>query len=428
MTAPTTNRSPGRSRTDRSRAEATEGEQHRERGGLRTARIVLARVLASGSPNFFLLFGTTLFLVLFGLTMVLSSSSVTSYVRSDDSFGGFFRQGGFALLGVPLMLVVSRVPIRFWKKATPLLLGAGCVLQLLVLFSPLGWEVGGNRNWLRIGGFTMQPSEIIKLALALWLGLLLARRYRGPKDWKDALMPVLIVAGGSIGLVLGGGDLGTVLILAGIVLAALFYANVQMKVLIPIVLVGAVGAVLFAVSSENRLTRIMSFLGDCSGSEQYETSCWQPVHGTWAMASGGIFGVGLGNSKAKWSWLPAADNDYIFAIIGEELGLIGAIVVLALFVVLAIAFFRIIHASTDPFVRITTGAVMVWLIGQAFVNIGVVLGVLPVLGVPLPLISSGGTALLSSLLAIGVVLSFARNQTSPSDGAAARAAKKAAAR
>ena len=162
MTAPTTSRPAGRSRTE---------PRGKDRNGARSARIVLSKVFASHSPNFYLLFGTTLFLVLFGLTMVLSSSSVTSYVRSDDSFGGFFRQGGFALLGVPLMLVVSRVPIRFWKKATPLLLGAGCVLQLLVLFSPLGWEVGGNRNWLRIGGFTMQPSEIIKLALALWLGV-----------------------------------------------------------------------------------------------------------------------------------------------------------------------------------------------------------------------------------------------------------------
>ncbi|QHC70138.1 putative lipid II flippase FtsW [Rathayibacter sp. VKM Ac-2801] len=418
MTAPTTSRPSGRSRTE---------PRGKDRGGARSARIVLSKVFASHSPNFYLLFGTTLFLVLFGLTMVLSSSSVTSYVSSDDSFGGFLRQGGFALLGIPMMLVVSRLPLGVWKRVTPILLIAGCVLQCLVLFTPLGDSVGGNRNWIRLGAFSMQPSEIIKLALALWLGLLLARRYRSPKDWKDALIPVLIVGGAAIGLVLIGGDLGTVVIMAGIVLAALFYANVQMKVLVPIVVVGAIGAVLFAVSSDNRLTRIMSFLGDCSNVEEYQNSCWQPVHGTWAMASGGIFGVGLGNSKAKWSWLPAADNDYIFAIIGEELGLIGAIVVLALFVVLAVAFFRVIHASADPFVRISTGAIMVWLIGQAFVNIGVVLGVLPVLGVPLPLISSGGTALLSSLLAIGVVLSFARTQTAPLPGAGVLRRRKAAA-
>ncbi|PPI03045.1 putative lipid II flippase FtsW [Rathayibacter sp. AY1D1] len=418
MTAPTTSRPAGRSRTE---------PRGKDRSGARSARIVLSKVFASHSPNFYLLFGTTLFLVLFGLTMVLSSSSVTSYVSSDDSFGGFLRQGGFALLGIPMMLVVSRLPLGVWKRVTPILLIAGCVLQCLVLFTPLGDSVGGNRNWIRLGAFSMQPSEIIKLALALWLGLLLARRYRSPKDWKDALIPVLIVGGAAIGLVLIGGDLGTVVIMAGIVLAALFYANVQMEVLVPIVVVGAIGAVLFAVSSDNRLTRIMSFLGDCSNVEEYQNSCWQPVHGTWAMASGGIFGVGLGNSKAKWSWLPAADNDYIFAIIGEELGLIGAIVVLALFVVLAVAFFRVIHASSDPFVRISTGAIMVWLIGQAFVNIGVVLGVLPVLGVPLPLISSGGTALLSSLLAIGVVLSFARTQTAPLPGAGVLRRRKAAA-
>jgi cell division protein FtsW len=419
MTAPTTSRMPGRSRTESGKSK------DRERTGARTARIVLSKVFASESPNFYLLFGTTLFLVLFGLTMVLSSSSVTSFRSSSDSFGGFLRQGIFAVLGVPLMLLVSRFPIALWKRVTWPLLIVGCILQMLVLFTPLGYAVGGNKNWLYLGGFTMQPSEVLKLALVLWLGLVLERRLRYKQDWKHALIPVLPIGGFALFLVLLGGDLGTVMIMAGILLAALFYSNVRLRIILPIVLVGAVVSVLFAISTENRRTRIFSFLTDCSGPGQYETSCWQPLHGTWAMASGGVFGVGLGNSKAKWSWLPAADNDYIFAIIGEELGLIGAIVVLALFVVLAVAFFRIIHAATDPFVRVTTAAVMVWLIGQAFVNIGVVLGVLPVLGVPLPLISSGGTALLSSLLAIGVVLSFARTQTTglPHLGAARRTGK-----
>src|SRR5690606_39262898 len=142
----------------------------------------------------------------------------------------------------------------------------------------------------------------------------------------------------------------------------------------------------------------------------YADVCWQVQHGTWALASGGLFGVGLGNSKAKWNWLPEADNDFIFAVIGEELGLIGAIVVLVLYVVMAIAFARILRGTTDPFARTVTGAVMVWVVGQAMVNIAVVLGLLPVLGVPLPLISAGGSALIATLLAIGVVLSFARTQ------------------
>jgi cell division protein FtsW len=157
------------------------------------------------------------------------------------------------------------------------------------------------------------------------------------------------------------------------------------------------------------MERILLWVNGCTA-DDYSSLCWQPQHGLFALAAGGFFGVGLGNSKAKWSWLPEAHNDFIFAIIGEELGMLGALVVLLLFVVLAIAFVRIIRASRDPFARIAASAVMVWVIGQAFVNIGVVLGLLPVLGVPLPLISAGGSALISTLLAIGIVLSFARNK------------------
>jgi cell division protein FtsW len=162
------------------------------------------------------------------------------------------------------------------------------------------------------------------------------------------------------------------------------------------------------MTSASRQYRINAWLSGCTDSNQYQDLCWQPVHGMWALASGGVFGVGLGNSKAKWSWLPEADNDYIFAIIGEELGLIGAVVVLALFIVLAVSMIKVIRQSDDPFVRTVTGGILAWIIGQALVNIAVVLGLLPVLGVPLPLISAGGSALIMTLVAIGVVLSFAR--------------------
>jgi cell division protein FtsW len=179
-------------------------------------------------------------------------------------------------------------------------------------------------------------------------------------------------------------------------------------------LIGVGAAIVLAVVSPNRMTRIMSFLNEsCTQlSGEISSSCWQPLHGTWALANGGILGVGLGNSKAKWSWLPAADNDYIFAIIGEELGLIGCIVVLGMFILLAFAFLRIMRSATTVQAKVSTAAVMVWIIGQAFVNIAVVLGVFPVLGVPLPLISAGGTALLTTLVAIGIVLSFARGDRS----------------
>jgi cell division protein FtsW len=370
-----------------------------------SARISLGQAFTAESGNYFLLLGTTLFLVLLGLVMVLSSSSIDSYNGSQGFFGVFWKQGMFALIGIPLMLVISRLPLAVFKRfAWPAVFVAVCV-QLLV-FTPLGIEVGGNLNWIGIGSVNFQPSELVKLALVVWMGAILTKKEALLGRFGHVAIPILPVAGGAILLVLVGGDLGTVMIMAGLVFGALFFAGIKLRMLALPLIVAAFVAVVVAFSSESRTTRIMSFLSGTNA--DYEGTDWQAQHGEWALASGGVLGVGLGNSRAKWSWLPAADNDYIFAIIGEELGLVGAIVVLILFVALAIAFIRIIRSTNDMFSRVVTGAVMVWLIGQAFVNIAVVLGVLPVLGVPLPLISSGGSALLTTLAAIGVVLAVAR--------------------
>lgn len=373
-----------------------------------TARINLGKAFRADSPNFFLLLGVTIVLVVIGLVMVLSASSVDSFLKSGQFFGAFGRQAAYAAIGLPVMMVLSQLPLIFWRKWATIILAIGSVAQLLV-FTPLGYESGGNRNWIDLGGFTAQPSEFLKLAIAIWLGVALPASIRrnGSSNWKVllALVPVLV----PIGFVLLGGDLGTVIIMGMIVIGATFFAGIDLRIVMIPVALGVAMVGLMAVTSPNRMARIFSFLSEnCT---DYTNACWQPLHGKWALAGGGIFGVGLGNSKAKWSWLPAADNDYIFAIIGEELGLIGAVLVLVLFVLLAVAFIRIMKDTVTPMVRITTGAIMVWLVGQAFVNIGVVLGVFPVLGVPLPLLSSGGTALIASLLAIGVVLSFTRSQS-----------------
>ncbi|HEV7848362.1 MAG TPA: putative lipid II flippase FtsW [Mycetocola sp.] len=375
-----------------------------------SARILLGRTLAPQSRNYLLVLGTTLFLVGVGLVMVLSSSSVDSFLDNKGFFGGFWKQATYAVLGIPLMLVISRIPVSFWKRWAWLVLAAGLILQMLV-FTPLGFDGGGNRNWIALGPINGQPSELLKLALAIWLGAILGRKMELLSNWKHALIPVFPVAAIALGLVLAGQDLGTVVIMAGLVIGAMFFANVRLRFLAVPVAAGLLLFVVMAILSPNRMARIMTFLDDeCL---DYENLCWQPLHGTWALANGGVFGLGLGNSREKYSWLPAASNDYIFAIIGEELGLIGAVVVLVMFVLLAVGFVRIIRRSSDPFVRITTGAILVWIIGQAFVNIGVVLRLLPVLGVPLPFISAGGTALLTSLAAIGIVLAFAREQASP---------------
>jgi cell division protein FtsW len=374
--------------------------------GSLTARISLGKAMQAESANYFLLLGITLFMVVFGLVMVLSSSSVESHNDTDNFFSRFWSQGAYALIGLPLMFLVSRLPSRFWKKSIWVLLAGACFLQLLVLVTPLGVEIGGNRNWLRIGSQSIQPSEAIKVALVVWLGVVLARKKDLLGQWKHVVVPVVPIAGGAILLVILGGDLGTTVIMAAIVLGALFFAGVKLRHLAFGTVAVAILAVIVAVSSKSRLGRIAALFGGASAANPDVN--WQIDNGFYALASGGIWGVGLGNSHSKWSWLPAADTDFIFAIIGEELGLIGAVVVLVLFVLLTIVFLRIMHASTDPFARVTTAAIMVWLIGQAFVNIAVVLGVIPVLGVPLPLISAGGTAMISSMIAIGIVLSFAR--------------------
>ena len=375
-------------------------------GGLAT-RFKLEEAFRAESPNFYLLAGVTLFTVILGLIMVLSASAVDSFLQSGGFFSGFFTQAAAAVIALPLMLAISRLPLVFYRKWANVALYITIGLQLLV-FTPLGVESGGNRNWLDIG-IQFQPSEMIKLTLAVWLGVNLPQVINrvGPYSLRifTGILPVYM----ALAVVLAGQDLGTVVILFSIILGCLAFSGVATRILLLPVAFGAVGAIFMAVISPNRMARIMSFLNEnCT---DYTNACWQPLHGKWALANGGIFGVGLGQSKAKWSWLPAADNDYIFAIIGEELGMIGCLVVIALFVALAIAFVRIIRMANDPLVRIVTGGIMIWVVGQAFVNIGVVVGVLPVLGVPLPLLSSGGSALIMTLLAIGVVLSFTKEET-----------------
>jgi cell division protein FtsW len=402
----TTTRNPG-----------TQGGTPASARAARTAPTVVVgvkRIFAAETGAYFALLGTTLFLVVFGLVMVLSSSSVESHLESDSFFASFLRQGAFALIGIPLMLVASRMPMTFWKRWAWPAIFVGIGLQLLVFVPGIGWGYGGNQNWIRIGNFSAQPSEALKLAVIVWLAFMLTTR-RGVLDtWKQLLFTIGPIAGLALGLVLLGQDLGTVVVMGLIVFSCLFFAGAKLRWLITsIVILGSLGIV-FAFSGESRTERINAWANGCTAA-QYETFCWQPTHGTWALASGGIFGAGLGNSKAKWSWLPEADNDYIFAIIGEELGLVGSIVVLLLFVVLAITFVRIIRTNHDPFARIVTAGVGVWVVGQAFINIAVVLGVLPVLGVPLPLISAGGTSLIAALLAIGVVLSFAREHSVADD-------------
>nr|WP_308015747.1 MULTISPECIES: putative lipid II flippase FtsW [unclassified Microbacterium] len=367
--------------------------------------------------EFLLIASTALLLTGFGLVMILSATSATAEDAGGGPYDAVLKQGVFAMIGIPLMFLASRMPLTFWKRiAWPALILA--ILFQMLVFTPLGVENDGNQNWIRIAGLQAQPSEFLKVTLALWLGYVLYRKKTLLADWRHVFIPAVPVGIAVIATVMAGHDLGTAMILVLIMLAALFFSGVKLRVfLLPVLL--AVGAVAyFAINSPDRMRRFMSFINeDCLA--DYYGDCYQPLHGIWGLAGGGIFGLGLGNSKEKYSWLPAAANDYIFAIVGEELGLIGCIVVLLLFGLFAVGAFHIVRKTNDPFVRITAGAISIWIVGQALMNVGVVLRLLPVFGVPLPFMSQGGTSLMSVLIGCGVLLSFARTLPRPGPVAAA---------
>ena len=377
-------------------------------------------ILARGpvTLSYYLVGGATLLLLAIGVVMVLSASSITSIRETGNPYGYFLDQAKFALIGLPLMFAASRVPVAWYRRlAWPgLILGMG--LQALI-FTPLARGEKGNTNWIFIPGVgqTIQPSEFLKLALALWLGLVLARKIALLHRWQHVLIPGLVVSGAALGLVLAGHDLGTVLVMAAVVAGALFVAGVPLRWFGIAGVLAAGAAAFLVVTSENRMQRIMAVFGsECDTS----AACYQTQHGLWGLGTGGISGVGLGASREKWSYLPEAHNDYIFAILGEELGLLGTLLVLGLFGALAFGLMRIVRRHQDPFVTIATGGIAAWILGQALINIGVVIGLLPVIGVPLPLVSAGGSALIATLLAMGVVLSFARTEPGAAAALSAR--------
>jgi cell division protein FtsW len=340
--------------------------------------------------------------------MVLSASSVEAISEGKEEFDLFIKQSIWAAGGLVLMFLLSRFGPRLYKVlAWP---GLGTAIVLLILVLAIGESINGNKNWIMIGNQSFQPSEPAKLALALWFATVLERKKGLIRDWKHALIPALPLGGLPILLVLGGGDLGTGMILMMIMAAALFFAGAPLKMFLLAGGLATVGSLLMVATSSNRGGRISAWLRlNCDDGADL---CLQSDNGLFAMASGGWFGVGIGQSRQKWNWIPEAHNDFIFAIIGEEFGLIGAVVVVALFGILAVATIQVAMRYSDPFVRILMGSILVWLIGQAFVNIGMVTGLLPVIGVPLPFISYGGSALTFTLAAVGVLLSFARRMPS----------------
>ena len=347
---------------------------------------------------------TTLGLAIFGCIMVLSASSVTMISQGQSPFSQVSSQIMFLVVGVLAMVGITRIPVGVYHKKFVVyaMLATALVMQLAVVV--VGVEVNGNRNWLKLPGVgQIQPSEFSKLAIIMWLAWVYSRHGDISRSIWRTLFPSIYGVGALVLLIMLGGDMGTAMVYGFIFVGMMWLAGASRSSLLKIGGAFAVLALVGVLSSANRVARIFGIWGSCTNA-----NCDQANSGEVALATGGFLGVGLGQSRQKYNYLAEAHNDYIFAIIGEELGLLGTLAVLLLYVGLVYCAVRIMLRTTDPLVRLATGGIMIWLTSQAIINMGMVSRILPVIGVPLPFVSYGGSSLLSSLFAAGLLLAFAR--------------------
>ncbi|HEX6235963.1 MAG TPA: putative lipid II flippase FtsW [Acidimicrobiales bacterium] len=346
--------------------------------------------------------------MLLGLVMVMSASSVVALDEFGSPWYLVSRQALWALAGTAVLVVVARVDYRRWRAlATPLLVTA-LVLLGLVLVPGVGVDANGATRWVGIGPITIQPAELAKLALLVWVADLLARRARLMDNTRATLRPVIVVLVAMSALVMVQPNLGTTIVIAAIALALCFVAGTPVRPLAAWATLAMTGATALALAAPYRRARMIGFLDPWG--DPTDTS-YQNVQSLVGLASGGVAGSGLGASRAKWGFLPFAHTDFIFAIIGEELGLVGASVVIGLFVLLGILGIRIALHAPDRFGFLLAVGVTSWFLVQAFVNIGGVTGILPITGVPLPFVSAGGSSLLFGMAGAGLLLSIARRAT-----------------
>lgn len=388
----------------------TEQRPHSSAGGKRGAAVALGRargLLDRPLASYYLVLGATLLLLAIGLVMVLSTSTAYALDYGQPPYVAFQKQLAGAAAGLVAMWLAARAGPRLFRRlAYPLVVVA---IIGLVLAATRGVTVYGAERWVNVGGLALQPSEFGKLAFLVWGADLLARKeaLRQLGSWRGLLIPLLPGATIACLLVMLGDDIGTTFLLLVIFLSLLWVIGAPGRLF-----VGMLGLIVFAlllmiVVQPNRLQRLTGFFH--SGSN-VSGAGWQLTEGKYALGSGGPFGVGLGASQEKWGWVPNSTTDFIFAILGEELGLIGTLCVTALYGVLGYAGLRIARRMRDTFMRLAAAAVTIWIVAQATVNIGAVLGLLPITGVPLPLISEGLSSLLVTLAAIGMLLSFAKHE------------------
>ena len=367
------------------------------------AREALDRPLTA----YYLLLGASAMLLTIGLIMVLSASSVYAFEKhSGDSYAIVKRQLLWVMLGIPCAWIASRLPFGLVRQVSWLAILVAVTLLALTQ-TPLGTTVNGNTNWLALGPFQIQPSEVAKLAIVLWTAHVYAQKDRRLDRLHHIMVPVVPVILGITLLVIVGRDVGTALVFFGILLAMLWVVGAPARIFTFSITVVGTMAIWLASTSAERRERLTNFVDPF---KDYQDAGWQPAHGLFALSSGGVFGQGIGASQQKWGQLPEAHTDFIFAVLGEELGLVGTLLVIGLFLTIAYAGTRVAITTTDPFVRYMSFGILVWLIGQMIINVGMVLALLPVIGIPLPLVSYGGSAMLPSLVALGLLIGAARRE------------------
>jgi cell division protein FtsW len=369
--------------------------------------------------SYYLILGVTVLLLGLGLVMVQSTASVADLIAGVSPYSDFKKQLLGAAIGLPLMWVAARSRPRLFRAFAYPLLAVAIVGLGLTLIHGVAVSAGGAARWISIGGQQIQPSEIAKLALVVWGSDLLARKDRLGQlaDWRHMLVPLMPGTAVLCLLVMTGDDLGTTFILLIIFLALLWVIGTPGRVFSGMLILACLAIAFMMVSSKYRLDRLLGFLDPQGGPTG---PYMQSIQGKYALGSGGITGVGLGASGQKWGWVPESTSDYIFAILGEELGLIGTLCVTFLYGLLAFAGLRVARRVTDLFSRLAAAGITAWIVTQAVVNIGVVIGVVPITGVPLPLVSAGLSSLLSTLVALGMLMSFARLEPGAQEALAAR--------
>ncbi len=373
-----------------------------------------SRILTRPELPYFLIIWSTAFLCALGLTMVLSSSTVKSLQESGNTYSIFIKQFFFLILGSSAAYWAFKVKGLIWPQIARYALSISIIILLLPFVPFLGKNINGNRNWIEIAGFTLQPSEFAKLGLILWCALRL--RTLGQVPGSKNL--IFLIAPGLVAielLILLERDLGTALLVLIISGGILFISGAPIKNFVALLALGAIVGTAFILSSDYRMSRFAALFNPFD-ERYYKFSGWQPAHSIMGLASGGLWGSGLGASKQKWANLAEAHTDFIFSVIGEELGLLGTLLVLALYAALIYSILRVAIKTKDDFSRYATAGIACWFIAQVVINIGSVTSVIPVIGVTLPFISYGGSSLLANLIAVGFVLGVARRTPEISEG------------